>query len=785
MSSQEAIIAEVSVLKQMKEILAARLKEEGGADAWDIKKDLFEDTLVRRMIVVPSFEVYGGVAGLYDLGPPGCALKDNIIQAWRRHFVLEENMLQVECTTLTPHQVLKTSGHVDKFADFMVRDEKTGECFRADKLLEEHIEKVLEGTAPAPHKAALLAVAPAEADAAAAAAAPAIPDGPAPPADKELREELQRVHRQADAYNEKQLHDLFGVLGIKTSAGDAFSFPFAFNLMFQTKIGPSGQEVGYLRPETAQSIFMNFPRLLNYNNDRMPFAAAQVGLAFRNEIAPRNGLLRVREFTMAEIEHFVDPEDKKHPRFAEVAGNVLTLFPQENQLGDGKTVRMSAGAAVEAGIIANETLAYFMARTDLFLQRIGIRPEGLRFRQHLKTEMAHYACDCWDAEILMSVGWVECVGHADRACYDLKVHMDKTGTAMTANKRLDKPVDVTTLQLKPNSKVLNPLLGDNKAKVFAAFKALAADQGKLAELQALVEAAPEGGEVPLDCDGEAVLLPAAGFSFKSKTKKVTVEAFLPSVIEPSFGVGRIINGVLEHAFVMRASSAKEKRYVLSIPALVAPIKAVVLPLDKRVDAALVRRVRGELMDRDLATATDESSVSIGKRYARFDEVGAAFAITIDFDSSKDDCVTLRERDSAAQVRVPIPHVSVLVADLCAGRIQWSGVVSTYPVVTTGEDKVAESTKGAAKGAAVEAASTGPGAASGAGAADPGHAAPQLSTSTPLEPLEPSRLMLEQVRGSAQPKEPLAVEGLDRSYGRFARPVGASSGAGKGGKKGGK
>ena len=112
--------------------------------------------------------------------------------------------------------------------------------------------------------------------------------------------------------------------------------PFPFNLMFKTSIGPEGTAVGYLRPETAQGLFVNFRRLLDYNQQRMPFAAAQIGLGFRNEIAPRNGLLRVREFCMAEIEHFVNPNDKSHPKFDLVKDTVVTLFPAENQLGSGR-----------------------------------------------------------------------------------------------------------------------------------------------------------------------------------------------------------------------------------------------------------------------------------------------------------------------------------------------------------------------------------------------------------------------------------------------------------------
>ena len=155
------------------------------------------------------------------------------------------------------------------------------------------------------------------------------------------------------------------------ATGNQLTAPFAFNLMFGTKIGPSGTLTGYLRPETAQGLFVNFRRLLDYNNGRVPFAAAQIGLGFRNEIAPKNGLLRVREFTMAEIEHFVNPAEKEHPKFASVRNIVMKLFDRDAQLGTGRIAELTVGAAVSAGTIANETLAYFMARTQLFMVKIG------------------------------------------------------------------------------------------------------------------------------------------------------------------------------------------------------------------------------------------------------------------------------------------------------------------------------------------------------------------------------------------------------------------------------
>ena len=146
-------------------------------------------------------------------------------------------------------------------------------------------------------------------------------------------------------------------------------------------------------------MFVNFKNILDTFHPKLPFGMAQIGKAFRNEIAPRGGLLRVREFTMAEIEHFVHPEQKAHAKFAAVAGVVLNLFPADNQVGDGKTLPTPSGDAVKTGLVNNETLGYCMARTALFMYKLGIKPEGLRFRQHLRTEMAHYACDCWDAEV--------------------------------------------------------------------------------------------------------------------------------------------------------------------------------------------------------------------------------------------------------------------------------------------------------------------------------------------------------------------------------------------------
>jgi glycyl-tRNA synthetase len=173
----------------------------------------------------------------------------SMIDLWRKHFVLNENMLEMECTCLTPEAVLKTSGHVDRFTDLMVKDTQTGECFRADKLLEDVIDQLIEAN----------------------------PTMPSEEKDKHLK-----VQRQADAYSPEELDKLLLEYDCKAPSGDRYSPSFPFNLMFKTSIGPEGTSVGFLRPETAQGLFVNFRRLLDLNANKMPFAAAQIGLGFRN-----------------------------------------------------------------------------------------------------------------------------------------------------------------------------------------------------------------------------------------------------------------------------------------------------------------------------------------------------------------------------------------------------------------------------------------------------------------------------------------------------------------------
>ena len=238
----------------------------------------------------------------------------------------------------------------------------------------------------------------------------------------------------------------------------------------------------YLRPETAQGHFLNFNRLLEFNNGRIPFASAQIGRSFRNEISPRAGLLRVREFTMAEIEHYVDPEDKRHEHFRDVRDAVLSLLDRDTQYA-GSTVpkKLTIGEAVDKGIVANETLGYFLVRIYEFLTKIGINPARLRFRQHMANEMAHYATDCWDAEIHNSYGWTECVGCADRAAYDLSVHSARTGQPLLVRQALKEPIVTEKETPEFNKKVVGKTFGKDAAAILKTVESL--DEAGLMKLK--------------------------------------------------------------------------------------------------------------------------------------------------------------------------------------------------------------------------------------------------------------------------------------------------------------
>lgn len=617
-------------------------------DAANFDRAKMEDLLKRRFFYDQSFAIYGGITGQFDFGPMGCALKANLLHMWRQFFVLEEQMLEVDCSILTPEPVLKASGHVDRFADLMTKDVKTGECFRLDHLIKAHLEKIA--------------------------------------ADKKttdaVKVECIDITVKLDGMNKAEMHAIMQKFDMKSPiTGNNLTEPIEFNLMFATNIGPTGLIKGFLRPETAQGIFVNFKRLLEFNQGRLPFAAAQIGNSFRNEISPRSGLIRVREFTMAEIEHFCDPKDKRHPKFAGVANTEMLLYSACNQM-DGKSAEyVKIGDAVAKGLVANETLGYFMARIQSFMTKAGVDPTKLRFRQHMANEMAHYAQDCWDAECLTSYGWIECVGCADRSAYDLSQHTKATGVKLVAEKKLAEPRIVDVVEPSADKGALGKAFRKDAKVILDKLSVM-----EVAEVETMEKNLKDNGSYDIIIGEQTYTLKKEMITIKRYQNTMHVEEIVPSVIEPSFGIGRVMYAIFEHNFKMRDND--EQRTFLSIPAAVAPLKCSLLPLSSNVEfQPFIREISAALTKLDVSQKVDDSSGSIGRRYARTDEIAIPYGITVDFDTLKEPhSVTLRERDSMAQVRIPLIDIAEVVHNLSYSKSSWKNVEEKYPKFEQQENK---------------------------------------------------------------------------------------------------
>jgi len=358
----------------------------------------------------------------------------------------------------------------------------------------------------------------------------------------------------------------------------------------------------------------------------------------------------------------------------------MTLYSACNQMGGEAAKLVSIGDAVASGMVANETLGYFMVRIQLFLLKMGVDSGRLRFRQHMANEMAHYACDCWDAELLTSYGWVECVGCADRSAYDLTQHSQATGVKLCAEKKLPAPVTKDIMEIVPNKGAIGKAFKKEAKSVTDMLAKLSLEE------VSKVESDLAGGDASLEVDGKPVTLTKDMVSVKKYQKTFHVEEIIPSVIEPSFGIGRVMYAIFEHNFKVREGD--EQRTYFSLPPVIAPLKCSLLPLSNNTDfTPLVQQISQALTMHDISHRVDDSSGSIGKRYARTDEVAIPFGITVDFDSLKEPhTVTLRERDTTTQLRIGVDKVADVVRQLSTGRTTWADVTQQFPKFEAQETK---------------------------------------------------------------------------------------------------
>ncbi len=369
-------------------------------------------------------------------------------------------------------------------------------------------------------------------------------------------------------------------------------------------------------------------------------------------------MIRLREFTQAEAEIFVHPEMKDHPNFARYADYAFPLLSSEQQLGGLEAKTYTMKDAVAAGVIANEYVAYYLALTHELLVTIGVMPSRLRFRQHLPDERAHYAEDCWDAEIFSErFGWVETVGIADRTDYDLKAHAEQSSDSFTAYIQYDEPRREKRRVINANMGVLGPKYR-GKAKAIS---------------DALQEVTPGPDGATVIIDGEEIFVPADLYEVKEEEVDVRGVDVRPHVIEPSYGIDRMIYAVLEHSYFEEEVEG-EVRKVMRFPSRVAPVQVAIFPLMARDGLDVMAKEIARTLQMQGILAEYDDSGAIGRRYRRQDEIGTPFAVTVDYDSLEDQTVTLRERDSMQQVRIPKDQLVDLIPALIRGKSSFSSLI---------------------------------------------------------------------------------------------------------------
>lgn len=564
----------------------------------------------RRGFFLQTAGVYGGVAGFYTYGPQGGTVKKNVEAAWRDRFVTREGHMEIHAPTILPEPVFEASSHLDTFDDMLVECPECGDSHRADHLVEDNTD---------------------------------IED-----AEALSNEEVGTLIADHD-------------LACPTCGGSLSGEPVEdFNLMFETNIGPGSSSPGYLRPETAQGIFVEFPQLAEYARNQLPFAVAQIGPAYRNEISPRKALVRVRELTQAEVEHFIDPEEDEPP-LSRVADVTLPLYSAAQQETDDDDLReLTVTEALDEGIIADEWIAFYLGLATDWYERIGIDMDRFRYRQHLPGELAHYATDCWDAEAEIDGDWIEITGFATRGQYDLKKHAAHSGEDFSVFKQYDEPVTVERPTVDPEMSYLGPEFGGAAGKIADA-------------LEALVERDPaafEDESVTVEVDGDACTVPVEHTGFAVEEITEAGEHVTPHVIEPSFGVDRLVYTVLAHAYTEDVVDGETRTY-LALPPEVAPTTVAVFPLmTKDGLAERAREVERSLRESGLTVDYDDAG-AIGRRYRRQDEVGTPFCVTVDYESLEDETVTVRERDTTAQKRVGIADLAETLAALRDGDMSFA------------------------------------------------------------------------------------------------------------------
>ncbi|MBR9682079.1 MAG: glycine--tRNA ligase [Candidatus Aenigmarchaeota archaeon] len=476
-----------------------------------------ESLAKRRGIFWQSSEIYGGLSGFYEYGHIGTLLKRKIENIWRQYFLnLDDNFFEIEPSSIMPEKVFKASGHLDNFVDPIAKCKKCGTEHRADHIMEEFLKENFEGM---------------------------------------TAEQLTALIKKHNVKCPK----------CKGALGNVD----VFNMTFPINLGVKSDTTAYLRPETAQGVYVNFLQQFNVTRKKLPLGLGIIGRAFRNEISPRQLIIRMREFTQAELQIFIDPSSiDKHDKWDIVKDYELILKPVKNK----KAIKMTASDAVKK-LKLPKFYVWYLARTqEFFLDVLGFPENKFRIRELNDEERAFYNKYHWDVEIdVESLGGFREIGG---------VHY-RTDHDLSGHEKISK---------------------------------------------------------------------------KSQHVSVDGKKFIPNVLEVSMGVDRILYSLIDIGY----TEENDRSYIKLTPHL-SPFMAGVFPLVKKEGMPeKAKEVYNSL--RCCFDVFYDESASIGRRYARADEIGTAFCITIDGDTMKNDTVTVRERDSTDQRTVKIDELEVFLQE---------------------------------------------------------------------------------------------------------------------------
>lgn len=491
----------------------------------------FTEFCSTRSLFFPSAEIYANsLAGFYEYGPIGNLIRINIINFWRKEFVRKNNFLEIFGSIILPKEVFVASGHLTNFDDPIATCKKCKQVYRLDKLLSEVLNTEIEEN-----------------------------------------KELKDYEKIITDNNIKCLKCKGDLTDIKK-----------FNLMSSINVGAQADNIAYLRGESCQSIFLDFPRIYKTSRRTLPITISQHGTVYRNEISPRNGLLRKREFEQLESEMFFDPEkiNETPISLSEVSDYKIRF----KLLKDNEEKDYTVNEIKEQNISCGNLITYALYLTQSFLEQLGFLHHNIRFREINDTEKAFYSKQTFDCEIKTEKEWVElfCVNY--RTDYDLLMH----------SKGSKKELTVT-------------------------------EDGK---------------------------------------------KFVPHVLEMcSIGLDRLFFLLLENNFETKQIN-EEERNILHLKPKIAPYFISVLPLMKKDGLAeKAKEIYESLKNLNFETFYDEAG-SIGKRYARLDEIGCNFCLTVDHQTIEDNTVTLRDRDSQEQKRIALDNLLDILNKLYEDKISF-------------------------------------------------------------------------------------------------------------------